>query len=69
MKIFLRCKVFNTSVDKFVEKEAWPKANYTILSSLKRFALFLCRLAGFYFKPEAVAIALLQRTLQKEGAA
>jgi hypothetical protein len=42
-KIFRFCKVFNTSVDKFVEKESRPKANYTILSSLTRFALFLCK--------------------------
>src|SRR2546426_830861 len=42
-EIFLRDKVFNTSVDKLVEKRTFSKANYTILSSLLRFALFLCK--------------------------
>jgi len=30
------------SVDKLVEKEGFSQANYTVLSSLIRFALFLC---------------------------
>jgi len=40
-KIFLADKVFNTGVDNLVEKRASSQANYTILSSLMRFALFL----------------------------
>jgi hypothetical protein len=40
--IFRLHEVFNTSVDKLVEKGASHKANYTILSILERFALFLC---------------------------
>jgi hypothetical protein len=45
-KIFLPDEVFNTSVDKLVEKRRAARANYTILSSLKRFALFMCNSAG-----------------------
>lgn len=42
-RFIFRCgKVFNTSVDKRVEKAAASKANYTIVSTLTRFALFLC---------------------------
>jgi hypothetical protein len=41
-KIFLQDEVFNTSVDKFVEKRGDSNANYTILSSLLLFALFKC---------------------------
>jgi len=41
-KIFLPHEVFNTSVDKFVEKRLTSKANCTLLSTLARFALFLC---------------------------
>src|SRR5450432_2635301 len=41
-KIFPPHEVFNTCVDKFVEKAARRKANYTVLSTLNRFALFLC---------------------------
>src|SRR5258708_17573568 len=37
-KIFLQDEVFNTSVDKFVEKRGNSNANYTILSSLLLFA-------------------------------
>jgi hypothetical protein len=40
-EIFLQHKVFNISVDKLVEKGLSSKANYTIVSSLMRFALFL----------------------------
>jgi hypothetical protein len=43
MQIFLLRKVFNTSVNKFVEKLASSKANYTLLSTLTRFALFRCK--------------------------
>ena len=43
VEIFLSCKVFNTSVDKFVEKNISSKANYTIVSTLKRFAPFRCK--------------------------
>ena len=41
-EIFLFREVFNTCVDKFVEKLASSKANYTILSTLTRFAQFRC---------------------------
>jgi hypothetical protein len=40
--IFPLHEVFNTCVDKRVEKGASRKANYTIVSILARFALFLC---------------------------
>jgi hypothetical protein len=43
-KIFLRGKVFNTSVDKFVEKAARLDANCTVLSILTLFAQFRCRI-------------------------
>src|ERR1700730_7764357 len=42
-KIFLLHEVFNTSVDKFVEKIVSSNANYTFLSILMRFALFRCK--------------------------
>jgi len=41
-KIFLLYEVFNTSVDKYVENGVFSQANYTLLSSLTRFALFRC---------------------------
>src|ERR1700730_6973371 len=44
-KIFLSHEVFNTSVDKLVGKSSVSKANYTILSTLMRFALFKCNCA------------------------
>jgi hypothetical protein len=44
-KIFLHDEVFNTSVDKLVEKRGDSNANYTILSSLTLFALFKCNSA------------------------
>jgi len=40
--IFLPCEVFNTSVDKCVENGGFSKANYTLLSTLNRFAPFQC---------------------------
>src|ERR1700693_1884171 len=43
VQIFLLGKVFNTSVDKFVEKLTLLKANYALLSILNRFALFRCK--------------------------
>jgi hypothetical protein len=42
-QIFLLREVFNTSVDKYVEKTVFSKANYTFLSILTRFALFRCK--------------------------
>jgi hypothetical protein len=45
-KIFLHDEVFNTSVDKLVEKRGDSNANYTILSSLTLFALFKCNSAA-----------------------
>jgi hypothetical protein len=42
-EIFLLREVFNTGVDKFVEKYASSQANYTLLSILNRFALFRCK--------------------------
>ncbi len=45
--IFRFCKVFNTCVDKRVEKSALSQANYTFLSTLTRFALFLCNPSSF----------------------
>ena len=44
-KIFLHDEVFNTSVDKLVEKRGDSNANYTILSSLMLFALIMCNSA------------------------
>ena len=46
--IFRFCKVFNTCVDKRVEKSALSQANYTFLSTLTRFALFVCNPSSFY---------------------
>jgi hypothetical protein len=43
IQIFLLREVFNTSVDKFVEKLASSAANYTLLSILTRFAQFRCK--------------------------
>jgi hypothetical protein len=41
-QIFLPHEVFNTCVDKLVENGGVSQANYTVLSTLKRFALFEC---------------------------
>jgi len=41
-KIFRRCKVFNTDVDKFVEKTRWTKANLSFFNEVIRIAQILC---------------------------
>jgi hypothetical protein len=41
-EMFHRRKVFNTSVDKFVEINAPPSPNLPLLNILSRFALLLC---------------------------
>jgi hypothetical protein len=41
-KIFLDCKVFNTSVDKFVEIVVRLAANFSRFNTLLLFAQFLC---------------------------
>jgi hypothetical protein len=42
-QIFLPREVFNTSVDKYVENGGFSRANYTLLSTLTRFAPFRCK--------------------------
>src|SRR5712691_10677957 len=46
--IFRFCEVFNTCVDKRVEKSALSLANCTFLSTLTRFALFVGNPSSFY---------------------
>jgi hypothetical protein len=52
------CEVFNTCVDKRVEKAVFPKTNYTVLSTLTRFALFLCIRTFFGFASRANSTAI-----------
>ena len=41
-ELFLYCKVFNTSVDKFVEIKAVILPNFRQFNILARIALFVC---------------------------
>jgi len=40
--VFLDCKVFNTSVEKFVEIKATAQLNFRQFNVLARIALFVC---------------------------
>ena len=46
--MFLRCKVFNTSVDKFVEIKAAAQRNFRQFNNLALIALFECNYDCFY---------------------
>jgi hypothetical protein len=61
-QIFLLREVFNTSVDKYVEKTVFSKANYTFLSILTRFALFRCK-----SRPKLFARPRLSSLLQRKN--
>ncbi|HEX8881513.1 MAG TPA: hypothetical protein VF749_15845 [Candidatus Acidoferrum sp.] len=43
-ELFLDCKVFNTSVEKFVEIKAGVSANFRQFNILPRIALFVCNI-------------------------
>jgi len=46
--MFLDCKVFNTSVDKFVEINAGVSANFRQFNILARIALLVCNTDDSY---------------------
>ncbi len=46
--MFLDCKVFNTSVDKFVENKAAVPGNFPQFNTLPRFALIVCNTDDSY---------------------
>jgi hypothetical protein len=45
-KVFLDCKDFNTSVDKFVEIIGGGLVNFPQVNVIPRFALFVCNEEG-----------------------
>jgi len=52
--MFLDCKVFNTSVDKFVEIKAAALLNFRQFNILARIALFVC---NFVLSPQTITHA------------
>jgi hypothetical protein len=50
-QLFLDCKVFNTSVENFVEIKAAASPNFPQFNVLPRIALFVCNIGLFLHSP------------------
>jgi hypothetical protein len=50
-KLFLDCKVFNTSVENFVEIKAAASPNFLQFNILPRIALFVCNIGPLLHPP------------------